>query len=125
MMIRYWITEISTIGIFDLGCKHPDLNCYCPFQKRFKEFLEKINILYYVTNNDKNGCCKRTRYNTKCDPRSFVNHCSMLNTNKQTKWYHMMVQLYVCEMYDIPYPTRRGHKKRKNQPPLTSISIHK
>ena len=49
----------------------------------------------------------------------------MHNTNKQTKWYHMMVQVYVCGMYDVPYPNKRGHKKRKIQPPLTSISIRK
>jgi hypothetical protein len=124
-MIRDWITAISSCGIFYLGCKHPDLNCYCPFQKRFKAFLQSINILSYVTNNDNNGCCKNTRYGTKWNPKSFINHCSMNNTNEQTKWYHMMVLVYVCEMFDIPYPTKRGHKKRRIQPPFASISIRK
>ena len=124
-MICAWITAISSCGIFYLGCKHPDLNCYCPFQRRFKPYLQSINILSYVTNNDNNGCSKNTRYGTKWNAKSFITHCSMHNTNEETKWYHMMVLVYVCKMFDFPYPKKRGHKKRKIQPPLTSISIRK
>ena len=109
-MLLYWIKQKSRNGIFDLGCKHPSLNCYFLFKKRFKPFLEEINLYEFVSNNDRKGCCKNIGYNTKCDPIFFIFHFTMNNSNEQIKWYHMMVQVYVCEMCDFPMLSKQGHK---------------
>ena len=40
--LQDWITMISVQGVFDLGCKHPLLPCYCPFQKPFSSYIDEI-----------------------------------------------------------------------------------
>ena len=33
---------ISVQGVFDLGCKHPSLPCYCLFKNNFQVILMKL-----------------------------------------------------------------------------------
>ena len=122
-LLEYWIRQISVQSVFDLGCKNPDLPCYCPYQSRFERFLDEITILSFIKPDY--GLCQNNKKANGFDTAGMCNH---FRTGKNGKrWYHTLVDTYVCEMYDLHTKPKGRKRKRalKKTLPIHTYSVQR
>ena len=120
-LLQHWIRMISVQGVFDLGCKHPSLPCYCPFQRQFASYIDEIGMSSYFTH--RYNYCNKPRQITKgWSPDEMCNHYRFGKAGNS--WYHTLVDAYCTKLYNL----RKKRVKRKagvlrDTPPIQGFSI--
>jgi hypothetical protein len=92
--IVQWLKHFAIKGVWDLGCKNSTYNCFCPFDKRFQPFLDKVMISDELKDHAAGSC--------KCNNRKRGYKYSELTQHMkgQNDWLHRMVGFYMHNLYD-------------------------
>ena len=90
MFPTYFASQI----VWDLGCKHSDFFCYCPFDKRFETFLDRVSILDELKDHA-GGACKCKNKNKGHTYAELTQHI-----NGSNYWLHRMLGFYMHFLYD-------------------------
>ena len=120
-LLQHWIRMISVQGVFNLGCKHPSLPCYCPFQRQFSSYIDEIGMSSYFVHRY-NYCDKPRQITQGWSADEMCSH--YCNGKNGGSWYHILVDAHCTKLYNL----RKKRVKRKSgvlrdTPPIQGFSI--
>ena len=97
-----FLRVLSTIPLWYLGFLFKDYEktneqgpCYCPFHKRFRPIMERMEIQPWMDHVGIQGCGSKTSKGTYSKSESLKQHC-----HDSRNWWHMLLKFFIMELFE-------------------------